>query len=162
MNIGNLLKELRLGKDLKQIEVAKKIDISPVAYSRYEANKRQPDFDILLKMSKLFNVEIGYFFEEEFSRNEYSLIRIIFREYLNVLKELFITTDELKTAIMDSIGKETIEYMNIVNKLKLIYFDVEAKKIELLRQLEILPFDLYIDKILGEVERMMGLDERKF
>ena len=52
------LKELRLSFNMKQAEVAKKIGCSPVVYSRYEREERQPDINILWKIADIYQVTL--------------------------------------------------------------------------------------------------------
>lgn len=52
------LKILRENNNLKQIELAKKLNISSAAYSNYETGRREPNIEILLKISELFNVSV--------------------------------------------------------------------------------------------------------
>lgn len=52
----NNLKKLRLGKKLRQKDIAKQLGITQQAYANYERSHRQPDFETLKKLSKIFNV----------------------------------------------------------------------------------------------------------
>ncbi|EGT4532609.1 TPA: helix-turn-helix domain-containing protein [Clostridioides difficile] len=52
------LKTLRIKNKLTQEELAEKLCISRSALSLYELNKRKPDFDTLIKISKFFNVSV--------------------------------------------------------------------------------------------------------
>lgn len=54
------LKELRKRKKLSQLKVAMDLSISREALSYYENGKRSPDIDMLVKLSKYFNVSIDY------------------------------------------------------------------------------------------------------
>ena len=64
------LKEIRKERGLKQKEIAKLIGISPMAYSYYEREERQPDIKTLKKISELFNVPVDYIIENENERLE--------------------------------------------------------------------------------------------
>ena len=59
------LKELRKEKGLMQADVAKAIGVSISAYSNYEQGIREPSIDILKKLSRFFNVTVGYIVGEE-------------------------------------------------------------------------------------------------
>lgn len=50
------LKELRTKKGLTQKQLAKKINVSPSAISMYECDERSPDDEMIIKLSKFFDV----------------------------------------------------------------------------------------------------------
>lgn len=52
------LKEYRKKKNLKQADVANELGISRQAYSHYEVGKRQPDYEILLKLAELYETSV--------------------------------------------------------------------------------------------------------
>lgn len=52
--------ELRKEQKLTQSNMAEVLGISRQAYSNYEAGKRQPDNEILLKLAEYFNVSVDY------------------------------------------------------------------------------------------------------
>ena len=52
------LKEYRKKKNLKQADVANELGISRQAYSHYEVGKRQPDYEILLKLAELYDTSV--------------------------------------------------------------------------------------------------------
>ncbi len=54
------LKEIRKKKNLNQQKVALDLHISREALSHYENGKREPSLDLLIDMSKYFNVSIDY------------------------------------------------------------------------------------------------------
>ncbi|MBR4295465.1 MAG: helix-turn-helix transcriptional regulator [Clostridia bacterium] len=54
------LKEVRKKKKYSQLKVAMDLSISREALSYYENGKRSPDIDMLIKLSKYFNVSIDY------------------------------------------------------------------------------------------------------
>lgn len=56
----NKLKELRLSKNLKQIDVAKAVFISQSNYSRYETGELEPDLKTLKQLATFFDVSIDY------------------------------------------------------------------------------------------------------
>lgn len=67
MEIGKKLKELRKNASLTQEELAKKLDISRVNYTRYETNKVRPDFETLIKLADFYDVSL----DEIFGRKKY-------------------------------------------------------------------------------------------
>ena len=54
------LKEIRKSKRLTQLRVAMDLNISREALSYYETGKRNPDLEMLVAMSKYFNVSVDY------------------------------------------------------------------------------------------------------
>ena len=54
------LKELRVEKGATQKEVAEFICCSPLVYSRYEREEREPDIDALCKLADYFGVSVDY------------------------------------------------------------------------------------------------------
>lgn len=54
------LKELRSQKNVTQQDVADAIGCSANNYSRYERGQREPDNDMLKRLSKYFCVSIDY------------------------------------------------------------------------------------------------------
>lgn len=59
------LKELRNKIGLSQSAVAEKLGITQQAYANYEREARQPDLDMLLKLSDLFGVSVDYILGKE-------------------------------------------------------------------------------------------------
>ena len=54
------LREIRKKKKYSQLKVAMDLAISREALCLYEIGKRSPDVDMLLRLSKYFNVSIDY------------------------------------------------------------------------------------------------------
>ncbi|MDO4618469.1 MAG: helix-turn-helix transcriptional regulator [Clostridia bacterium] len=54
------LKKIRKQKKYSQLKVAMDLNISRESLSYYENGKRNPDIDILMKLSEYFNVSIDY------------------------------------------------------------------------------------------------------
>lgn len=77
MSVGNNLKTLRANKNISQQEVADYLSITRQAYSFYENDKRQPDYETLLKLAEYFNVSVGRLFGE--SEEEDEILDIISR-----------------------------------------------------------------------------------
>lgn len=53
-------KELRLDSGLSVTETAKKLEVSPRLILYWEKGQRQCDFDMLIKIAKLFSASIDY------------------------------------------------------------------------------------------------------
>ena len=54
------LREIRKKKGYSQLKVAMDLSISREALSYYESGKRSPDINMLVRLSKYFNVSIDY------------------------------------------------------------------------------------------------------
>ena len=54
------LKELRTEKGTTQKDVAEFIFCSPLVYSRYEREEREPDIDTLCRLADFFGVTVDY------------------------------------------------------------------------------------------------------
>lgn len=54
------LKQIRKQKNLNQQKVALDLNISREALSHYENGKREPSLNLLMEMSKYFNVSINF------------------------------------------------------------------------------------------------------
>jgi transcriptional regulator with XRE-family HTH domain len=64
------LKNIRKKRRLNQQKVAMDLNISREALSYYENGKREPSLELLVAMSKYFNVSINYLITgEEFQKN---------------------------------------------------------------------------------------------
>ena len=59
------LKELREEMGIPQRAVAEKVGCSPLGYSRYEREEREPDIDMLCRLADYFNVSIDYLVERQ-------------------------------------------------------------------------------------------------
>ena len=63
------MKEMRKRKKYSQLKVAMDLAISREALSYYETGKRSPDVEMLVKLSRYFNVSIDYLiFGENFGK----------------------------------------------------------------------------------------------
>ena len=54
------IRDLREDNDLKQSDLAKKLNCSQQAYSNYELGQRDIPTDILIKISKIYNTSVDY------------------------------------------------------------------------------------------------------
>lgn len=63
IDFGNFIKEKRIEKGLSQVEVAKVLNISQQAYSRYELGIREPGLQMILDLAKILGFRPGDFFD---------------------------------------------------------------------------------------------------
>ncbi len=74
MGLGDRLKKLRKESGISQLELAKQLQISNVTLSRYETNKRSPDYDTLHALADFFDVTTDYLLGRSNIRNPEKLI----------------------------------------------------------------------------------------
>lgn len=60
VKLGEKIKELRNAKKMTQSELADRVGVTVSTISSYEVSDRQPSYDVLTKMSYLFNVTTDY------------------------------------------------------------------------------------------------------
>lgn len=65
MNLGKKLKELRTSYNLTQTDLANKICISRVNYTRYETGKVRPDYETLIKIADFYDVSLDDLFDRK-------------------------------------------------------------------------------------------------
>lgn len=63
IKIGKTLKNLRKAEKLTQEELAKKLNISRVNYTRYETDSVRPDYETLIKIADFYDVSLDELFE---------------------------------------------------------------------------------------------------
>lgn len=97
--IGKQLKELRLSRGWKQVEVADKVGLSRSAISNIEAGKRALTLTTLKKFCEIFQIDVSYFQIETQNFDEAlditSRIETIFKSDLDESKK-----DEIYREIM--------------------------------------------------------------
>ncbi|MBQ3755124.1 MAG: helix-turn-helix transcriptional regulator [Clostridia bacterium] len=65
MDLGGKLKELRLNVGLTQEELAAKLGLSRVNYTRYENGKVRPDYETLVKLADFYDVSLDELFDRK-------------------------------------------------------------------------------------------------
>lgn len=60
VDFGEKIKNLRLGMNLTQVQVAERLHISKAMVSSYETGIRLPSYSLLIKLACFFNVTIDY------------------------------------------------------------------------------------------------------
>lgn len=58
--IGNVLKQLRTEKKLRQLDVAEFLGVSRTTYTQYETNVSEPDLDTIVRLADFFSVPTDY------------------------------------------------------------------------------------------------------
>lgn len=78
LNIGERIIQLRKQNNLSQSELADKAEVSRTIIGNYERNTNTPSIEVLIKLAKVFNVNVDYIIGEgEFSSYDKDLIKRI-------------------------------------------------------------------------------------
>jgi len=56
MELGEILRNLRLKQGLSQVDVAQSLSVSTDLYNKYERAGIRPPYELLIKIGKLFRV----------------------------------------------------------------------------------------------------------
>ena len=59
-DLGQKIKKLRINKNITQEVLAKRLGVTKSVISAYENSIRYPSYDILIKLSDIFNVSTDY------------------------------------------------------------------------------------------------------
>lgn len=62
---GDILKQLRKREHMTQGDLAKALKISRSTIAMYETDVRNPDHELMIRISQLFNVSMDYLYERE-------------------------------------------------------------------------------------------------
>ena len=65
------IKDLREDNDLTQSQISKILDISQVAYSYYELNRRNIPIEVLIKLADYYNTSVDYLLYRTEEKNPY-------------------------------------------------------------------------------------------
>ena len=65
MDLGKKLKELRISYNLTQADLAVKLCVSRVNYTRYENGKVRPDYETLIKIADFYDVSLDDLFDRK-------------------------------------------------------------------------------------------------
>lgn len=58
--LGNRIKKLRRGANMTQLELARRLKVTPALISAYESGERNPSLKILTRMADIFKVTSDY------------------------------------------------------------------------------------------------------
>jgi transcriptional regulator with XRE-family HTH domain len=85
LSFGEKLMLLRKKKKLSQRELAKKLGLAFTNLPRYEGGEYLPKAEVLLKLSRIFNVSIDYLLMDESQTPE--IVNVKDNEFLSLIKE---------------------------------------------------------------------------
>lgn len=103
MDVGNIIAQLRNQKQLNQREFAQKLGVSNGAVAMWETNKRQPDLEMVKRISAFFNVPVGVLlgtedFPNQSTEKEKNHLYFFFF-FDDLLKKIF--TSRLQKTLLD-------------------------------------------------------------
>ena len=64
MQLGEIIKELRIERNLSQMQLAKMIGVSQKAIDYWERNVNEPKASYIISLVRVFNISFDEFFEE--------------------------------------------------------------------------------------------------
>lgn len=113
--LGEKIKTLRVSRKMTQSELAEKLNVTKSTISSYENDSRQPSYEVLIKISSLFNVTIDSLLMGE--RNGIYLDIHNLNQY-----QIKVILDLLNVFTMDNISKPMIDDKNneevIIDEIK--------------------------------------------
>lgn len=65
VEIGKKLKYLRQAEKLTQEQLAEKLNINRVNYTRYETDAVRPDYETLIAIADFYNISLDEIFDRE-------------------------------------------------------------------------------------------------
>lgn len=142
----NILRELRKRNSLTQKELATALNVSEITVRSYEAGRREPSFDVIVKLEKYFDVTASYLYgnddisipkdevEEEFTRVDLPT------EYLS--NRLYLLNNDLIHK------KEQLKKMKIHNE----FSDSKHHYITFVLEEEIEELEIVVDKLQKALE----------
>ena len=117
MDFGSTFKKIRLDHNMSQDDVANKLYVSRQAISNWENNKNLPDIEMLMSISRLFNVSLDQLIlnqenmtkklikdTSENTRAKYNLITMLIAAGLMGLGALLIIIKALSVEYIDEVG----------------------------------------------------------
>lgn len=104
--LGQILKDLREAKGLRQQDLAEYLGVARGTYGHYEINRREPDLKTLKKLANFYNVSMDYFLDT----NSISVTS----EDVTLLREIKSLSPEERKAleIFFNLRKEATRYSN--------------------------------------------------
>ena len=98
------LKELREQEKISQTQLAKKLNMPLITYTRYENGIREPNIETLIKLADFYNVSLDYLVDRKF-KNELGYLNEF--DY-NFIKSYLNLTQAQKMFIAGTVYAETL------------------------------------------------------
>lgn len=107
--LKDTIRSLRLQNNWTQQYIANLLSISLSRYSHYETGKREPDYDMLKQISKIYNVSIDYLLDNDISFKN--------KSKLDIFKSTLISLGIVdKTEVIKD--KDLEKFLNFINDNK--------------------------------------------
>ena len=113
------LKFLRNKFNLTQSDVAKNLNISQGTYANYESGNREPDFNILLKISSFFNTSLDHLLIHDLKNQSFNFNININNYFIDDLINIKKTYENLLNNISSDINKKIQELDKYIASIKL-------------------------------------------
>ena len=65
INLGKKLKELRKAENLTQQEVADRLNLGRVNYTRYETGAVRPDYETIIALADFYDISLDELFDRK-------------------------------------------------------------------------------------------------
>lgn len=151
MNLGEIIRSLRINSGMTQKELADKLSISSSTIGMYEQGRREPDLNTISKIANVFNVTVGYLVgTEKFDSNHFTEKNVIanlsdrikslrlsanmtqteFGEKFGIVKSTVSLYESGKSTPNDEIKKQICDYFGISLDYLLGREDVEGHDIK--------------------------------
>lgn len=111
--IGEKIRELRLKHGLTLKELGKAIDFNYSNLSKIERGYRKPGVEILKTLANYFNIEITYFFSEDFTKEkkcQQHENQLLFLK--KVMKQHDITIEQLRDLIQKIEDRNNVDFLD--------------------------------------------------
>ena len=103
MIISRRIAELRARYQLKQKDLADRLDVTPKTISFYELGQRNPPIDMVVKLAKMFHVSTDYLLLEEEPISIKSASIRLSEEEINIIEQYRTLNDTGKEAIQSTL-----------------------------------------------------------
>lgn len=109
--LGNRIRELRTEYSLTQAELAKKVGVSKATITAYENDSRQPSYEVLIKLARVFKVSIDSII---LNRSEY-IIDVSDLNPMQINKVENLVSYFKKSDLIDAFCEKELTYNEIKN-----------------------------------------------
>ncbi len=117
MKLGFRLRTLREKRNLTQVQLAEKLNITSQSLSQYELNKRTPDIEMINKLADFFDVSIDYLFGRTYSKITSSHFTKETEWKYNILNEVSDENKEGLKKLLNNTKDLTPEQIKSINNL---------------------------------------------
>ena len=132
-SLGQIISEFRNSRKMTQKELAKKLNVSDKAVSRWELGLSYPGMDMLLNISKLFKIPLSELVIARVSGSEddRDIVKEVVRQYSDINKKfkIFLVSLVIIIVILTSV----ILFTNSYNRFKVYRVGIESENFSMAR-----------------------------